>query len=441
MLRLDAAGLFPERIGARGISRVAWPREVARASAQLARIRRERARGLHAYLDLPADRAARAAIRAFARGLRGRFETVCVLGIGGSALGTTAVASALRPAFAEPRGLSPRLAVLDNIDPEWLAGFAASADLRKTLFCVVSKSGGTPETAAQFLWVRDLLARRIGPAFRRNLVVVTDPAKGPLRRLAQAEKLASFPIPPAVGGRFSVLSPACLAPLAFAGIDIDRLARGAAAMERLCRKPGPKNPAVALAAALHHFYRRGRRIVVMMPYAQQLVFLADWYAQLLGESLGKRVDAKGRIVHAGLTPVRALGATDQHSQVQLYVEGPHDKVVLFLAVERFARTLAIPRTDIPEFSYLSGKTFNALFEAERRGTAQSLAESKRPAAEIVFPRVTPETVGAFLLLMELKVALLGCLLGIDPYDQPGVERGKVVAREILARPRKSLTLF
>ncbi len=434
-LTLDAAGFFPERIGRAGMPPAAFKKNLRACAKILAQIQKERCAGAHAFLDLPAARGPRREILRFAREQAGRYDTVLVLGIGGSALGTTAVAAALRPSFGEARGVLPHLVVLDNIDPEWLAGFLSSADLARTLVCIVSKSGGTPETAAQFLWLADVARRTLGGGWHKRFVVVTDPEKGPLRRIAQEEKLASFAIPPAVGGRYSVLSPACLVPLALCGVDIEGLARGAAAMEKACRRAGPGNPTIELAAALHHFYSRGRRIVVMMPYAQKLLFLADWYAQLLGESLGKRVDRAGRVVHAGFTPVRALGATDQHSQLQLYAEGPHDKVILFLAVEKFAQTVRIPKTEVPGFAYLSRKSFSALLGAEREGTARALAEAGRPTATIRFPRVTPETVGQFLLLMELKVAMLGFLLDVDPYDQPGVERGKILAREILKRSR------
>lgn len=435
-LRLDDAGLFASRVGRAGLRRAAFARALARARSVLTRIARERREGRHAFLDLPADRATRRDVSRYARAARGRgIDTVVVLGIGGSALGTSAVAAALRPPFAGAAPGAPRLAVLDNIDPDWLSSFLAGADLARAQICVVSKSGGTPETVAQFIWMRDLLRRRLGARHKERLVIVTDPEKGPLRRIAREEGYAAFPVPPNVGGRFSVLSAACLVPLSLVGVDIERLARGAAEMARACRRPDARNPALRLAAALSAFHGRGVRNVVLMPYANALWGLADWYRQLLAESVGKRLDLSGRPVHVGLTPIPALGATDQHSQVQLYVEGPFDKVVLFVAVDAFRRRLAIPRTRIDAFSYLSGRSFNALLDAERRGTTQALIEAGRPSGTLHLPRIAPETVGQFLFLMELKVAVLGYLLGVNPYDQPGVERGKILARDILARGR------
>lgn len=431
-LRLDLDGCLRARVGRHGIAPGELRAAVSRAGAALRRIEGERAEGKHAFLDLPADRSLPRSIRRYVRAKAGSYDTVLVLGIGGSALGTSAVAAALRPPFADAAGARPRLVVLDNIDPDWLSRGLATVDLGRSVVVVVSKSGGTPETAAQFLLVRDRMRRALGDEWRRRMLVVTDPEQGPLRAAARAEGIDAFPIPPAVGGRFSVLSAACLAPLALAGVDIQGLLAGAHGMERLCRAGSAAGPAVRLAAAMDVLRRKGMTSVVMMPYAQSLDLLADWYRQLLGESVGKRLDRRGRVVERGMTPIKALGATDQHSQLQLYVEGPRDKVILFLALKRFAEALPIPRGGEPAFSYLAGKSFRALYDAERQGTARSLAEAERPAATIELSAADAPTVGAFLLWMELKVAILGYLMDVDPYDQPGVERGKVLAREILS---------
>ena len=182
--------------------------------------------------------------------------------------------------------------------------------------------------------------------------------------------------------------------------------------------------------------RRGMNISVLMPYADSLKYMADWYAQLWAESLGKRVDRSGRSVHAGQTPVKALGVTDQHSQVQLYTEGPFDKVVTFLGVDRYRTETRIPAgyADIPDVSFLSGHTQNELIKAEQSATAYALMKSGHPSHTITLPEVNAFTVGELLYLFEVMTAFTGELLDIDAFDQPGVEEGKNSTYALLGKP-------
>jgi glucose-6-phosphate isomerase len=216
------------------------------------------------------------------------------------------------------------------------------------------------------------------------------------------------------------------------------LLAGAAEMDRRClAEELLENPAAVHAAIqwlLHA--KKGKPISVTFAYSQRLAALGDWYAQLLGESIGKRASRAGQVVHAGPTPVRALGVTDQHSQVQLYVEGPFDKWFQLLAVETPAQRVTIPdgpERDLEGVSYLYGRTLNELFAAERDGTAIALTEAHRPNATFRFPSITPETVGQFLQLAEVSVALMGEHYDVDAFDQPGVEAGKIAAYALMGR--------
>src|SRR5918994_1672434 len=317
----------------------------------------------------------------FAGGLGQAHDHVLVLGIGGSALGAKALLTALRrPAWNEwddeGREFFPRLTVLDNVDPTTIAAALRRIDPRRVLVNVISKSGGTAETMAQYLVVRKWLEDALGAAAYRHLVFTTDPARGALRELAQRERIATLDVPPDVGGRFSVLSPVGLLPAALVGIDIAGLLDGARrALERSESDELLRNPA-GLYAALHYDAdtSRGARVHILMPYTDRLREFAEWYRQLWAESLGKRSDREGRTVHVGATPVAAVGATDQHSQVQLFMEGPFDKVITFVRLERFGDDLVIPSRagasagdapDLPQdLAYLPGHALSELLNAE-----------------------------------------------------------------------------
>lgn len=414
------------------------PGEIRRAepavSEIVARVERERKEGRHRYRDLPNDREMLAAVEKAIRKHRRGVENLVVLGIGGSALGNIALQTALNGAHynllpASKRG-GPRLFVMDNVDPVHFGGLLdlLGSSLNRTLFNVISKSGETAETAAQFLVVRELLARRLGAKqLAKRMLVTTDPDGGTLREIALAEGYERLPVPPGVGGRFSALSAVGLFSAGMCGADLGELLAGADAMgRRAAERRVSRNPAAMLALLLHAFYSRGKRLHVLMPYSQQLRDLADWYCQLWAESLGKRLDRDGQVVSCGPTPIRALGATDQHSQIQLYREGPNDKVLLLVEVEKFARDVKIPkRAGTPEIlRYLEGSTMGTLLNAEKRATELALAASQRPNLTIRFPAVDEHTVGQFMMLWEAATTIAGNLLHIDPYDQPAVQLGK-----------------
>jgi glucose-6-phosphate isomerase len=440
-LSLSVANCFSERIGEQGLSFQdvdAWAPAVERVHRDLV-ARREA--GKLAFYDLPHDRSCLAACREEARRVRESAQNLLVLGIGGSALGTTAVHRALNcvtynllPASRRP---GPRLFVCDNVDPD---GFGAVLDLldpEETAVNVISKSGGTAETSAQFLVLHRWLSEALGPErARERIVVTTDPEKGVLRKLARERGFRTLPVPPAVGGRFSVLTPVGLFPLLAVGVDAEELLAGAAHMDSLASLPRAwENPAYLFGLLHVLFLRRGRNVNVLMPYSDALREIADWFCQIWAESLGKRRNLAGEEVFVGPTPVKALGATDQHSQVQLYMEGPQDKVITFLEVAQSGREVEIPGEfpEAGEMSYLGGRRLGDLLRAEKRGTEAALATNRRPNLTIRLPRVSAHSVGQLLFLLEVATVFAGGLLDINPLDQPGVELGKELTFGLMGR--------
>lgn len=399
-----------------------------------------RGRGELGFLDLPAAHESTQQIRQFAEGAGQAFSDIVVLGIGGSALGPIALRSALRSIRwnalgDEARDYFPRLHVLENVDPVTIAELLGRIELGRTLFLVVSKSGGTAETMAQYLVVRGRLIEALGDKFRRHLVFVTDPEKGSLRRIAREESIPALDIPANVGGRFSVLSAVGLLPAALIGIDIQALMAGAGDMAERCgARELRRNPAGVYAmlqwlADTQH----GLRTHVVMPYSDNLRDIGDWFVQLWAESLGK---TKADGTNVGPTPIPALGATDQHSQVQLFMEGPLDKTVTFIAVGARTTDIAIPKLhpDIPELAYLGGHSLGELLDVERQATAGALARRGRPNMTITCEKLDAWHVGSMLMMLAIATVIAGALYDVNPLDQPGVELGKRYTYGMLGRP-------
>ena len=381
------------------------------------------------FLDLPDDEQQVKHCNELARWATDRgVRDVVVLGIGGSALGPIALRNSLLPPSwnmlsAANRNGRPRLHVLDNVDPGSMKSLLERLELGATLFIVTSKSGGTAETMAQYLVVRDRLEDGGRPA-REHLVFVTDPEQGALRRIAGHEKITALAVPPNVGGRFSVLSPVGLLPAALTGIDIAALLRGAKELRERCGADWTRNPAGSFAMLQWLADTQcGRHGHVFMPYADALREWAAWFVQLWAESLGKR---RSDGAHVGPTPIAALGATDQHSQVQLFMEGPNDKTVTFLTVNGDTDDLAIPsrHADIPDLAYLGGHSLGELLSIEQKATSGALAARGRMNMTLALDALDAEHVGGLIMLLELATAYAGELYGVNAFDQPGVELGK-----------------
>ncbi|MDH5589934.1 MAG: glucose-6-phosphate isomerase [Gemmatimonadota bacterium] len=406
-------------------------------------VERRRSDGDMGFFDLPRAHESLRAVKEVAEGFGQWFEDVVVLGIGGSGLGAMALREALlgpgwNERSADEREHYPRLHVVDNPDPFTLQRLLERISPAKTLFNVVSKSGSTAETMAQYLVVRERVEADVGPdRVKGHFLFTTDAEKGVLRRIAEAEQIPTLAVPGNVGGRFSVLSSVGLLPAAICGMDVDALLLGAAEMEARCRSAVlEENPAGLLATLLHAAHtEQGRAIHVFMPYADRLRATALWFQQLWAESLGKARNLAGETCHTGPTPLAASGATDQHSLLQLLMEGPHDKVVLFAAVEDHGVSVAVPRlhADLPALAYLGGHTLEELLDVERRATAEALRREGRPNATLRLPKVDAASLGQLFMLLEIATVHAGALYGVDPLDQPGVELGKILTYGLMGR--------
>ncbi|MDD4839163.1 MAG: glucose-6-phosphate isomerase [Clostridia bacterium] len=362
--------------------------------------------------------------------VRSNFDNFVVLGIGGSALGPTAAFQALchlryNDLPAKKRGV--KFFVEDNVDPERMLALLDVVDVKKTMFNVITKSGATSETMSQYLIITKILKEKLGDKYSKNIVATTSAEKGNLIKLAKAEGFKTFFIPDSVGGRFSEMCPVGLFPAAVLGIDIEAMLKGAEYMDKKCESANPFEN-MALMAALLQFMamKRGKNISVMMPYADSLKYVADWYCQLWGESLGKAVTLDKKTVNVGQTPVKALGVTDQHSQVQLYTEGPFDKVLTIIGVEKFRGDVEIPEgaEEFPDVNFLCGHTMSELINTERVATEYALTHSKHMNNTIMLPEVNAFTFGQLLMFFQLQTAYCGAMLNIDTFNQPGVEEGK-----------------
>ena len=419
---------------------------VAALAGRFGEVRRDVAAGTAAggygFVALGRQEGAVAEITRFADGVGQAHDHVLVLGIGGSALGARALVDALRgPDWNEmddeAREFFPRLTVIDNVDPTTIAAALRRIDPRRVLVNVVSKSGGTAETLAQYLVVRGWLEESLGAAAGRHLVFTTDPERGALRETARREGIATLDVPPAVGGRFSVLSPVGLLPAALVGIDVRALLAGARRAIEHSTAEDLMHNAAALWAGLQWAAdtELGRRVHVLMAYSDRLRSLTAWFCQLWAESLGKRVDRRGTVVHTGPTPIGSVGAVDQHSLVQLLMEGPLDKTVTFLTVRDHGQDLVIPsRPDLTgDLAHLPGHTLGELLAVEAGATEDALARAGRMSARLELEDLGAESVGEALMFFQLATGWAGAWYGVDPFDQPGVELGKQLTTAALAR--------
>ena len=431
-LRFDYNNMMREFVGEEGFTaeRLASGKKLCENAFAI--VGQNRGKGMMGWSELPYNQGEVVDdIIATAKSVREKFKYFVVLGIGGSALGPIAVFNALKHLHYndlpdEKRG-GPKFYVEDNVDPERMAALLDVIELDKTCFNVITKSGSTSETMSQYLIVWDTLTKAFGEKAKDHVIATTSAASGNLIKLAKKEGLKTFYIPDSVGGRFSELCPVGLLPAAVLGIDIAALLKGAECMDKRCSSADiATNPAMAFALLQYLAIEDGKNISVMMPYADSLRFIADWYCQLWAESLGKEVRKDGSKANVGQTPVKSLGVTDQHSQVQLYTEGPFDKVVTFLAVDNYRSEVVIPNgcEEFPNVNFLCGHTLNQLITTEMMATEYALTQKKRLNNTVYLPEVNEFTLGQMLFMLELATAYIGEMFNIDTYNQPGVEGGK-----------------
>ncbi len=421
-VRLDVSGMLEQAIGAEGIRHGDVEALSARAADSARALRAQRDAGELAIYELPRHTEPLRRITALAAQVREEVDTLVVLGIGGSALGARAILDALADG-------SRRVEVADNVDPWSFGALLDSLDLTRTAFNVVSKSGETAATMAQFLIVRDRLLRALGAIdYKARVIITTDAEQGSLRQIVNDEGFRDLAIPAGVSGRFSVLSAAGLFPAAVAGVRVEDLLAGAAWMDgRLQAETLWDNPAHLLAALLYLAEtQRDKNIAVLMPYCDRLRAFAHWFAQLWAESLAKSSDVEGNPAHSGQTPQPVVGATDQHSQLQLYLDGPPDKVVLFVRIEDHGREIEIPKAydDLEGVGYLSGKGLGALLNMEQRATEVALQKRGRMVMTLAVPQLNAFTLGQLFLLFEAATVFAGALHRVNSADQPAAEEGR-----------------
>ncbi len=443
-LRLNFNNMMEAFVGEKGIQEqeiAAIAGEIEDAEKAMAA---KRANGGMDWRDLPYNQDQVVEdILEYAAWAKGEFDAFVVLGIGGSALGPIALQQALNHPYynelpVEKRGGWPKFYVADNVDPERLVYLFQTIDPAKTLFNVTSKSGGTSETMSQFMIIKSMLEEKLGKEeAAKHIVCTTDAEKGNLRPICDQEGYKSFVIPAGVGGRFSELTPVGLLPAAMTGIDIKELLAGAAYMDEQCKEEDTYRNIGHMYGILSYLaMKQGKNIQVMMPYADSLKYMADWFAQLWAESLGKKYNNDGQEVFAGQTPVKALGVTDQHSQVQLYAEGPFDKMIVFLGVDQYREEIVIPKIygEIPSLGFLGGASHSQLIQTEQMATEYALLKAGKMNMTLTVPQVNAFTMGELLYLFEVATAFAGELLQINAFDQPGVEGGKNATYAMFGRP-------
>ncbi len=440
IIRLDVNHLMSDVVGDRyGLSADELDAVQPAATRAFEAVQRNRGQGWLGWTELPYNQDEVVAdIEQTAKEVRARFKAFVVLGIGGSALGPIAVHQALNHLhyneLSDEKRPGPRFYVEDNNDPERMQALLDVVDLKTTCFNIITKSGATAETMSQYLIVADALKKAVGDGWQQHIIATTDREKGNLIKLAKQEGFKTFFIPSSVGGRFSQLSPVGLLAAAVCGINIRLMLSGAKCMDQQCDTDDIwRNPALLEAVIQYVLMESGINVHVMMPYADSLKYMADWFCQLWAESLGKNVTRKGMAVNVGQTPVKSLGVTDQHSQLQLYTEGPYDKVITFLKVEAFRTSTDIPHDceEFPDVAFLGGKTHNQLIEAERQGTEYALLRAGRMSQTITLPVVNAHTIGQLIYFLELVTAYVGELLDIDAFNQPGVEESKIASYAVL----------
>lgn len=355
-----------------------------------------------------------------------KMQDFVVLGIGGSALGIRM----LNNTFVESLNIhkGTRVTVCDNIDSDKLYTLFNSLNLKKTIFNVITKSGSTSETLCQMMVVIDMY-RKKKIDYRKHIIVTTT-AGNSLWDWAVGEGLEVLSIPTGVGGRFSVLSAVGLLPAGVMGIDIRKLLAGARASRDNSVKDDDSNIAYTCAYINYTYLKKGLTNLVTMPYSDRLALLPDFFAQLWAESLGKKYDLDGNVVNAGQTPIKTIGVTDQHSQLQLYSEGIKDKLIMFFRVENNKYDMKV-ESELPFAKHLNGVSMSTLLNYEYNATAYSLTTLDRPNYTIALDCISEESIGQLIFMLEMMTAYMGMMLNVDTYNQPGVELSKLYTKAML----------
>jgi len=426
-MTLDITNVLSTTIGKEGIS----PQEMNRVLMNLQSYNTSLWKSPYPFMMIPSQKYQFKEMKEISKNLKSKkIKNLVLLGIGGSSLGTETIFRALLHPLhnmsESARSGTPRYFILDNIDPHTINSIiqCIEKEKEKTLLIVISKSGETPETISQFMIFKKLLQDT--KDFKERVVIITDKNKGILKEIVDREGYPVLNVPDGVGGRFSVLTPVGLFPSLVMGINIDALVRGAQNMALHIKNTHPShNMALVLASILYLMDKKGKTIHVIMPYCDRLTGFADWFRQLEGESLGKNGH--------GATPLKSPGVTDQHSQLQLYIDGPKDKCIMFLYSDTQKRQIPKSFPYIQELNYLAQKNMKDLFHSELLGTMLSLTEVRTPNIILSLNDITASNLGALFFLYEMVITCMGYLYKINPFDQPGVELGKIYTKVLMGK--------
>lgn len=394
----------------------------------LAELKAEKHMDKLAFLAVPFEEKSLLLLQERLKHIQEYFSDVVILGTGGSSLGAQALISLNINGF-RPNKFYPHLHFPDNLSPHTMADLFQNLDLGKTHFLVISKSGGTTETLAQFFVSLEAVEDEIvSHQVKNHFTIIVEPGTNPLRNLAKKRKFEIIDHPPKLGGRFSVLSAVGLLPALIAGLDINAIRKGAKnCINHLFKTKDPLENEAVMGSALSCYLLQNNNtsISFMMPYDSRLIDFSRWHQQLWAESLGKN----GK----GLTPVRAVGPLDQHSQLQLLLDGPNDKFITIITEDVSGKgpTITLPEGAEEDLSYLSNKTIGDLVQAEALSTLDVLKSAHRPLRHISFKVLTPEIMGELLMFFMVETALTAHLLDVNAYNQPAVEKGKQLTRDYL----------
>ncbi len=418
-VKFDYTNLLKKSVGKEGVSL----EHISSSTRILSNLIRRIKQSPPGFTFLPSMKNELHNIQSYVQTVKGIFKNIVVIGIGGSCLGPKAIHYALYSQYYNIiKSKYPSVFFLDNIDPEEVNTLANILNLKKTLFIVITKSGSTSETIANFLIFRDRLKKKIKGKINSHIITITS-KRGWLYETSKKENYKIFFIPEDVGGRYSVLSSVGLVPLSCVGIDTKSLLKGAEDIKPFTEKVNPlRNISFLYAYFNYLFYKKGKRINVFFPYSSGLKLFSEWFAQLWAESLGKSF--------IGPTPVKAVGVTDQHSQLQLYIDGPFDKLITFVSVEKFSKDVKI---GCYPSHFLSNRSITKLFKSEENATILALTKRKRVNCSFIVPAIEPYYLGQLIYILEMATAFLGFLFKIDPFNQPGVELGKRLTYALMGK--------
>ena len=378
-------------------------------------------------------------IKNTAKKIQENYENFVIVGIGGSSLGNELLHYTINGIYSNDSisRKTPRIYFMNNIDPESTQTLLTTLDLKKTMFNVITKSGSTSETMQNLLSITDALKKK-NLGLKKHLIFTTDPEKGLLRKLSHEFSIETFAIHPLVGGRYSVFSAVGLLSAAVEGINIDALLRGAELIKKnITKESNPTHCAALLLPLIQYklYKERGVNINTLFIYSDGLSHLGTWYRQLLSESIGKRFTRSEEQIFTGITPIGVRGATDQHSMLQLLMEGPFDKFIIFIAPAKYRKDSSLKGNLInnKDINYLKNKKASQLIKSEFLATQAAIKTSGKPSVTIEIPEINEEELGKLIYFAEYEVIALGEMLNVDPVNQPAVEFGKQLTYGIMKR--------